>query len=380
MATILRQGDGRVSFAELFYDLVFVFAITQISHHLLAHYSLSGAVETGFLFLSIWWIWIYSTWVFNRLDPERVPVRLLLFAMMLGGLFLSMAVPEAFGARGAVFGLAYASIHLGRSLFVLAAARGNAALTRVYQRILFWNALAAVFWIAGGLAGPGARLGLWSLALAIDVTGPLVGYRTPGLGRSETTDYTVNGGHMAERCGLFVIICLGESLLVSGATFGKMDWTAAGLLAFGAAVAGAVGMWWVYFHIGHRSGSHRIEHSADPGRIARLSFTYLHVPIVGGIILGAVAAERAIAHPGDAATLAEGASALGGPALFLAGVALFRAAAEGAMPRAHLLGLALAGVLLVLGPLTTLLAVNLGAAAILILVAALDRARQDHAR
>lgn len=252
MAQVFRQSDGRVSFGELFFDLVFVFAITQISHRLLADFTLSGAMETGFLFLSVWWVWIYSTWAFNLLDPETTAVRLLLFALMTGGLFLSMAIPQAFGDRGAVFGLAFAALQVGRSVFVLVTAGNRGELRRTYQRITLWLSLAAVFWVWGGFASPETRWTFWGIALTIELAAPVVGYVVPGLGRDVTTNWTINGGHMAERCGLFVIICLGETLLISGATFADTVWDGPGLAAFLSTVLGAVAMWWVYFHIGHK--------------------------------------------------------------------------------------------------------------------------------
>jgi low temperature requirement protein LtrA len=366
---VLRGDDGRVGFAELFFDLVFVFAITQVSHLLLEHYDLTGALETGFLFLAVWWVWIYSTWVLNRLDPDEVQVRVLLFSLMAAGLFLSMALPEAFGDRGLVFALAYVAMQVGRTTFVWAHAKGNAVLRSTYLRILIWFLVAAVFWIAGALVDGEVRLWLWIIALGIEYAGPWAGYLVPGVGRDVSANWTVKGGHIAERCGLFVIICLGETLLVAGATFSKLDWDTPGTLAFLAAVGQAIAMWWVYFHIGHKRGTHQIEHSANPGQLARLVFTYLHIPIVAGIVVSAVASERAIVHPGDAAVLAESASAIGGLALFLLGNGLFKRVSAGNFPLSHWVGLGLCLAAALAGPWTTLLGLNLAALAILIVVA-----------
>lgn len=336
MARFARTTNDRVGFAELFFDLVFVFAITQVSHLLLHHYTLAGVLETALIFLAIWWVWIYSTWVLNWLDPERVSVRAMLFLLMTAGLFLSMAVPMAFAERGLVFALAYVAMQLGRSLFVLWTVWDVAVRRASYLRISAWFGLSCGIWIAGGLVrDPHLRLALWTLALAVDFLAPVISYRLPGLGADLSTNWAVRGAHMAERCGLFVIICLGETLLVSGATFAETAWDGPGMLAFLSSVAGSVGMWWVYFHIGHRRGAHQIEHAEDAGAIARLSFTYLHIPIVAGVVLAAVGAERAIAHPGDAATLAEGASVIGGVALFLLGNGLFKRQSAAWFPLSH---------------------------------------------
>lgn len=372
--TLLRETDSRVGFAELFYDLVFVFAITQVSHLMLHHYSLLGAVETGLIFLAVWWSWIYTTWVLNRLDPDRTLVRGLLFGLMAAGLFLSMSIPEAFGARGLVFALAFVTVQCGRTLFMWFAARGDAFLARTYLRILIWFLLSAVFWIAGGLTDPHhGRLPLWLIALAIEYAGPLTGVWVPGLGRDTTMNWQVKGGHIAERCGLFVIICLGETLLVSGATFSEMEWTGAATAAFLSSLLGAIAMWWVYFHIGHRRGTHQIEHSDDPGRLARLAFTYAHIPIVAGIVLTAVGAERSIAHPMDPATLAEAASVLGGVMLFLAGNGWFKAISGRNYPLSHLVGLGVSAVLLALCWISpaalSLVGLNICSTVLLLLVA-----------
>jgi low temperature requirement protein LtrA len=372
MATTLLRGseDHRVGFAELFFDLVFVFAVTQVSHHLLEHYDLAGALEAALLFLAIWWVWIYTTWVINRLDPERGAVRGLLFTLMGLGLYVSMAIPEAFGDRDLIFALAFVAMNILRTAFMLmVAGKDKPQLRRTYQRILIWFLASAVPWIAGALVPEASRLALWCLALAIEYIAPTVGFMVPGLGRDAATNWTVKGAHMAERCGLFVIICLGETLLVSGATFAGMAWTAAGHGAFLASVAATIAMWWVYFHIGHRRGTHQIETSDDPGRLARLAFTYAHIPIVAGIILSAVGAERAIAHPGDPGSLAEAASVLGGIAVFLAGNAWFKSISGRFVPLSHLAGLGFCAALAVLSPAMSLLGLSLAGSGVLIVTA-----------
>lgn len=381
-ATLLRDradpGSGRVAFVELFFDLVFVFAVTQLSHHLLHKPTLAGALETLLLFLAVWWVWIFSTWVLNWLDPQRVPVRLMLYALMFGGLVLSMAIPEAFGARGLAFGLALAAMQVGRSLFAVWAMSGqDETRRRNFVRITAWLSASGVFWIAGGLAGPDWRLPLWVLALSIEYAAPVAGFRTPRLGRSETADWNVSGAHMAERCGLFVIIALGETLLLAGATFAGQDWTATGFLAFGAVFAGTVAMWWVYFHLGHERGAHHIEHAADRGRIARGAFTYAHIPIVAGIILSAVASELVLAHPEGHADLPTLACLLGGQALFLLGNLWFKATTLGHPPLSHLGGLVLTAAVVLVHDAVSPLALAALLAAILVVVAVWERLSLD---
>lgn len=367
---IIRDNNSRVGFAELFFDLVFVFAITQVSHLLLHHYSLIGALEVALLFLAIWWVWIYTTWVLNMLDPDSTPVRGLLFALMGLGLFLSMSIPESFGDRGLIFAAAYVAMQLGRSLFMLAIVWAEPLRRQTYLRITAYFILSSGVWIFGGLVHDhGLRLAIWAVALGIDYMGPVLSYRLPGLGRETSTNWKVSGAHMAERCGLFVIICLGETLLVSGATFAKEVWTGIGIASFLSAFLGTVAMWWVYFHIGHRRGAHQIEHSENAGAVARLAFTYFHIPIVAGVVLAAVGAEKAIAHPMDPAGLGAGLSVVGGVALFLLGNGLFKQSSAPHFPLSHLVGMVLCLALFLAGPLTSLLVQAAASTAVLVLVA-----------
>lgn len=335
--------SGRVGMVELFFDLVFVFAVTQLSHTLLAQLTLAGTLQTALLFVAVWWVWIYTSWITNWLDPERVPVRLMLFALMMAGLLMSSSIPKAFATHGLAFAGAYVSMHVGRTLFFLWATRdGPPVLRRNFQRVIVWMLVSGVFWIAGGFSQGEARFGLWLLALSIEFVSPLLFFWVPGLGRSSTTDWNVDGHHMAERCALFIIIALGESLLITGATFADLPWNGDAVGGFLAAFLGTVAMWWIYFDTGAERGLQRIAHSADPGRVARSAYTYLHMLIVGGIVVSAVADELILVHPGHAED-AGIAVILGGPALYLLGNASFKWITNDRRgpPLSHLIGLLL---------------------------------------
>ena len=371
--SLIRAKDdaaaGRVSFVELFYDLVFVFAITQLSHLLLHHYSLRGTVETALLLLAVWWVWIYTTWALNWLDPKRGAVRAMIYASMFLALFMSMSVPEAFGARGLSFAVAFAAMQIGRSLFTAWCFPDHPVQRRTFVRISIWLTLAGVVWIVGGLLEGEARLAVWLAALGIEYLGPVARYWTPFLGASATTDWDVRGEHIAERCGLFVIICLGETLLISGATFAEAEWTRDGIAAFAVNFLGSVAMWWLYFNIGQERGAQVIEHAEDPGRVARIAFTYAHIPIVAGIVVSAVAAELVIAHPTGRVGWGEAASILGGPALFLVGNLWFKGLTWRWPPLSHLVGLGLFAFAAFAVPWMSLLGLGTLALAILVLVA-----------
>lgn len=366
-----REGDDadRVNFVELFFDLVFVFAVTQLSHLLLAHLSLLGAIETGLLFLAVWWVWIDTSWVTNWLDPRRRAVRRLLFALMFAGLILSTSIPEAFDERGLVVAGAYVVLQLGRSCFMLWALAGRSERNyRNFQRIFVWQAVASAFWIVGGVGHGNIRLAAWAVAVVIETLGPIAGFWVPGMGRSTTRDWDIAGGHMAERCGLFIIIALGESILVSGATFAELEWTWPIVAGFVSAFLGSVCMWWIYFNIGAERASHAIESSADPGRMGRLAYTYFHLPIVAGIIVVAVADELVLTHGMGHAAPGFIAVTLGGPALYLVGNIMFKRTVAAHLPLSHLGGLVMLGIALMLAPVIPPLALHGLATATLLIV------------
>ena len=374
-ANHLRARHGhehsRVTYVELFFDLVFVFAVTQLSHGLLEHLTPLGAMQTGVLMLAVWWAWIDTAWITNWLDPERSVVRLMLFALMLLGLVLSASIPKAFEDRALAFALSFALIQLGRSLFMLWALKnydpGN---FRNFIRIITWQVAAALCWLAGAFADAQTRLALWTLAAGIETVAPMFGFWVPGLGRSMTAEWVVEGGHMAERCGLFVIIALGESILVTGATFADLSWTAEHIGAFLVAFTGSVAMWVIYFNIGAERSSRLIASSDDPGRLARSGYTYLHILIVAGIIVAAVGDDLALHHPGDGNDVRTAAVLIGGPALYLLGNLLFKRLSAPNVPLSHLVGLALLALLIVAVPVTTPLLLSSATITVLIVVAA----------
>jgi len=333
---IVPHQHSRVTYVELFFDLVFVFAVTQISHTLLAHFTLFGALQVTLLFLAVWWVWVFTSWITNWLNPEKTPVRLLLFAMMLGGLVLSTSIPAAFEARGLWFAIAYAAMQVGKTIFLWVSTPPSRPRTRMNAiRIAAWLSMSAIFWIAGGVMEGQSRLVLWAIALVIEYISPAVRFWIPRYGASSVADWMIEGGHMAERCALFIIIALGESIVVIGATFAELTWTAENVLAFISAFVGSLAMWWIYFHVGAEAGSEQLSKSSEPGRLARLAYTYLHMPIVAGIIVSAVADELVLKHPGGHSDLKTVMSAIGGPLLFLFGTILFKYSFRGFLQLSH---------------------------------------------
>jgi low temperature requirement protein LtrA len=356
--------EQRATTLELFYDLVFVFAITQVSHLLLDHLSWEGVGQSLVVLLAVWWSWNYTTWVTNEVDPESIVVRLLLIALMLGSLVMAIAIPEAFGDRALVFAGAYVAIQVGRHSFLtfVAADRGTLERRRA-GAILIWFLAAGALWIAGALAEGPARTALWLAALAVDYGAPLVTFWVPGRARVAPEAWQVETAHFAERFQLFIIIALGESVVITGATTSELELDAARMTAFGLAFLGTAALWWLYFNYVARIAQRRLELAADRTSMARDGYTYLHVVIVAGVIVGAVGSELAIAHPWDRLPGNELAAVVAGPALYLLGHVLFRLRLTGTISRKRLaaaLGCVAAAAVGLVAPAVAVLAAVVG--------------------
>ncbi|MBM0401475.1 low temperature requirement protein A [Serratia sp. 4542] len=385
---LLRVRDGQgasVSFSELLFDLIYVFAVTQLSHYLLHHLTLTGALETLLLWFAVWLAWQYTAWVTNWFNPDTRQIRLLLFAIMLLGLFAAAALPQAFGERGLIFALFYVAIQVGRSVTVLRLLAPGHPLKRNFHRILGWLCISAVFWIAGGLAEGNTRLALWAVAVLCEYVSPMFGFRLPVLGRSDSSsEWTIEGHHLAERCQLFVIVALGETILITGATLSEMkSWNLPVLIASLVAFLGSLAMWWVYFDTSSKAGSHAISQAENPGQLGAY-FHYVHVALVGAIIVCAVANELVIAHPDGRIQNATAAVLLLGPALYLFANALYKRLVYHRFPLSHLVGLLALAVLAPVAYLTDLLMVNGLTTLIMVVVAVWEsisrgRAPQRHA-
>jgi len=321
-----RGGHTPVTNLELFFDLVFVFAVTQLSHFLLGELTPLGALRTAVLFAAVWWAWMWTTWATNWIDPDKGEVRLLIGALMLSSLVMAAAIPHGFGDGALIFALAYVTIQVGRCLFVSWAMEREApGRGRNMLRASIWFLAATPFWLAGALCGDAAwQLGLWIAALTIEYASPLTFMWVPGLGRSSPEEWEISGAHMAERCALFIIIALGEGLVLTGATYSAApphQWLDAALVT---AFAGSFLMWWLYFDMGARRGALHIENHALPGLVGRQAFTYWHIPIVAGIVVLAVADELVLAHPHEPVHLDFLAIGISGAALFIGGLAGFK--------------------------------------------------------
>lgn len=313
---------------------------------------------------------MYTTWVINWADPDRLPVRIMLLVLMLLSLVMAVSLPHAFAGQAAVFAGSYVALQLGRTLcmvwFFSSESRSHA---RNMLRVATWFAVSAIFWAIGAWRGEDERLGWWMLALAIEYAGPFLFFRVPGLGRSSLADWDISGGHMAERCALFIIIALGEGIVVTGSTFAALPMERGLAIAFGYAFLSSVLMWWLYFDLGAKRGSQLIESHANPGWVARNAYTYLHMPIVAGIVISAVADALVLEHWREPATLPLILTLCGGALTYLVGLGLFKRSSSpnGNFPLSHLVGVLLFVLLAAICSLRMLGTLGLGGGGVVIL-------------
>lgn len=336
------HAEHKVSFSELFFDLVFVYAITQSAHLLIAHFTPYGVFQGLLVVLAVWWVWVFTTWVTNWLDPETVPVRLMLFVLMLLGMGLAIAIPQAFGKHGLLFALCYVAMQIGRTVFICLCSRQHRPeLHRGFVRMTIWFCASATLWITGALQDDVFRTLLWSLAILIEYASASLSFAVPGLGRSDSKDWDISGPHMAERCGLLLIIALGESLLVTGNTFSGTHWDAATITTFLSAFVTTVAMWWLYFSLSAERASDVIAESDNRGHLGRLVYTYVHLLLIIAIVLVAVADEFVLAHPHGHTSIATMVAMIGGTALYLVANILFKWLVFRGHPLSHYIGLGL---------------------------------------
>ena len=249
-----------------------------------------------------------------------------------------------------LFAASYVALQVGRNAAALLFLARDHRLREVFERLLAWSVASGALWLAGATLDPDQRLLLWIPALGLDLVAPAVGYWLPGRGSAVTTDWDIEGGHFAERCQLFIIIALGESIVVTGATATEASLTPTVALCLVIAFLETVALWWIYFGAPAERSRGAVSASDDPGRLARDAYTYVHLPIIAGIIATAAGHVLLIAEPHVALRAVGLAIVLGGPALFLIGEILFQWRTTG---RASVKLLAAGGLLIGIAPLAT---------------------------
>jgi low temperature requirement protein LtrA len=360
---------------ELFFDLVYVFAIGQLSHHLLAHIDLRTGAETVIMALAVVYAWYMTAWGANWLEPNRLPVRLLLVGLMFASLLMSLGIADAFNGRAWLFVTGYLLLQLGRSSFLIMALRGR-ALGEHFVNDLVWEVVIGALWVAGAIADGDARLVLWGIAVVATHAGTWSLHWLPGRGRRIDLGHTeIAAEHLIERLRLFFIIALGETVLTMGNAFTDEPFELERLLALAIGFTGTVALWWCYFQRAERIGVEVAETAEDAGAVGWWG-TWTLTLMVLALIGIAVGDELAIAHPDDDATLGFTILTFGGPALFLLAQVFFLREAVGHVPRSRALGLAALAILAVASSPLTLIVGIAASTAVLVAVAVADTARE----
>jgi low temperature requirement protein LtrA len=314
-----------VSPLELFFDLVFVFAVTQVAVLLHSDQTWAGAARALLILAMLWWLWGQYTWSLNGVGTESPLVRLALLAAMAGSLFAGIAVSGAFGDDGRAFAIAYVLVLVLALVVYWVGVRDDPSWRRSLMTYLPLAVLGAVVLLAGGFVDPPLRTWLWLGGMAIEFAAAV------SAGRG---DFHLRPGHFAERYGLFVIIALGESIVAVGLAAADEERTAAFAVALIAAFVGAAVMAWIYFDRLAETAEQRLRATSEPARssMARDVYTFLHFPLVAGIVLTAVAADEIVAHPGEPLEAFGRAVLAGGVLLFAGAVAAITRMITGRWP------------------------------------------------
>ncbi|MGY0002554.1 low temperature requirement protein A [Micromonospora sp. I033] len=353
-AGLLRPAESaaRATFLELFFDLVFVFALTRVSLRLIGSlpatgWALGAAVgRTVLLFLALWMIWTITVWVTSRYEPERAVIQAVVVGTMFASLVMGVALPRALEERALPFALAYVAVMLGRPLVVAAALHGHPR-RLVPLRLAAWAAATAPLWLGGALGPDELRLPLWALALIVDYGALFTGWPLPRIGSAPTVGWRIAGEHLAERYQQIFLIALGESILVIGVTYSGEKFSGEGAGAFVLAFVTTALLWRIYFHRAGHLLAEALRLARVPGRLGT-SATITHLFIVLGVLTAAVGYEVVIAEPFHRTDEALLLFVVGGPLLFLAARARFEYEIFGRVSRSRILG---AGLLVLLVPL-----------------------------
>lgn len=315
-------GSGvRVTNTELFFDLVYVFSIIQLSHFLLEHQSWTGALQALTLFAAVWWSWNYTAWATNWVHPNHPAGRVLVIVLMACALAMAVAMPEAFSERAGLFVAAYVLMAIVRAAYMALLFRGE-RMGRNYAQLGAWSAMSGMLWIAGAVLDE-YRLPFWIAAVIVDYTAPFVGFWLPRFGITPISTWPLSGLHLLERNQQVFIIALGESVLLLGGTLAGAPLDSGRILAAAVGFLWIVTLWWIYFIDASERGEHAFLHQTDHTRLARSGLAFAHGIMVCGAIVVAVAIETIIAHPEEPAHVQTILFAVSGPSLFLLGSTVF---------------------------------------------------------
>jgi low temperature requirement protein LtrA len=312
-----QAGERRVGVLELFFDLVFVLAITQVTSYLASHLNWLGVAEGLIILGLMWWAWVGYSWLTNSVDSDDVPARLTIFVAMAALVVVALAMPGAFGDEALLMACAYGLV---RAMQVGLYAYGtdkddpnHGAILKLAPGFM----LSSLLLIVGAVVGGDAQLWIWLAALLIDVSTPFI---------SDTSGFRVHAGHFAERHGLIIIIALGESIVALGAAASGQPLNFALVAGVTMGVGIAASLWWTYFDVTAVAAEHRLS-IVDPvarARLARDAYSVIHLPMIAGIVLLALGLKKALGHTDHHLELIPALALVGGPALYLLAQVAFR--------------------------------------------------------
>jgi low temperature requirement protein LtrA len=309
------HAHARVTFVELFFDLVFVFAITQVTNLLTHGPTWHGVIRGSLVLAAIWWAWTGYAWLTSTLDVDEGPVRLMMLAAMAAMLGVALAVPEAFRGDAVLFGFSFLLVRVMHLVLYANAGRDDPDLLGALLRLVPTELLGASLIVVAGFLSGEARIAAWLIALAIDYTGPAV---------VALQGWRIAPAHFAERHGLIVLIALGESIVAIG--------VGAGFTLTTGSIAGAVlgvvvisALWWLYFDVAAIFARRQLVQASGvaQARLARDSYSYFHLPLVAGIVFFAFGLKTTLHHVGDTLDTVPAVALCGGGALYLLGHVVF---------------------------------------------------------
>lgn len=378
-----RNDDiASVSFSELLFDLIYVFAVTQLSHYLLHHLHWEGLLQMAILWGAVWMAWQHTIWVTNWFDPEIRIVRLMLFGIMLVGLIMTSSIPEAYGVRGLNFVIAYVTIQIGRTIFVLLMLGRKHYLLANFLRILGWFCLSALFWISGALVSSlSVRILLWGIGALIDYMGPITRFYLPFLGHSDSRrEWTIEGHHLVERCQLFVIIAFGETILMIGSSLSDIEnWNTSIVISAVTSFIGSLAMWWVYFDSSSEAGGHKIRSAKNPGWLG-VKYNAVHLVLVGAIIVCSVGDELVVADPSGHIPFEAAFVLIAGPVIYFAANMLYQWITSHTIPLSHVVAILLLLVLILLIGRINLLTMNILITSVILLAVIIETVEYQFVR
>jgi low temperature requirement protein LtrA len=313
----IRRRDQRVSFLELFFDLVFVLAVTTVVQFMSDRGGWTGIGEGLIVLGVLWWAWVGYAWLTSVVDPESAPSRLVLFAAIAALLVVSICVPDAFGELGLTLAIAYGFVRAAHIGLFLLASGDDPQLARSVAGLGVSTAIGVGLLVAAAFTDGGVQIGLWIAALVLDMGGPFL-FGAEG--------WRLVPSHFVERHGLVLIIALGESIIAIGVG-AEVGVTNAVIVAAVLSVAAVTALWWIYFDVNALIVGHQLE-TMPPGRLrnemARDAYSYLHYPMVAGIVLLALGLKEVVAYPGEPLSSYKAAALVGGPALYLVAQVAFK--------------------------------------------------------